>query len=101
MIARVREVIRDSIALTSMFHVSASQSTTTGTPPSRDTAAAQEMIVNVGMMTSSPGPMSSAAAAASSAAALDIGPVADGNAVPAPYALGKPRLEFANERAFG
>src|SRR5687767_2072040 len=68
MIARVRLVIRLSIAETSMFQVAASQSTRTGIAPSRDTAAAQEMIVNVGMMTSSPKPRSSAAQAASRAA---------------------------------
>ena len=41
------------------------QSTTTGMAPARTTAAAQEMIVKLGMMTSSPAPICKAARATS------------------------------------
>ena len=44
-----------------------SESTTTGTAPARTMAAAQEMMVNVGRMTSSPDPIFRAAIAASRA----------------------------------
>src|SRR5947209_3420509 len=53
--ARVRAVMRLSICATSMHHVAGSLSTSTGTPPARTTAAAHEMMVNVGRITSSPG----------------------------------------------
>ena len=55
MIARVRGVIAASTPSIVMFHVAVSQSTATGTRPALTTAAAQLMIVKVGMMTSSPG----------------------------------------------
>src|SRR5689334_5791102 len=52
---------------TSMFQVTGSLSTSTGTQPQRTTAAAQEMMVKVGMTTSSPGWSFKAATAASRA----------------------------------
>src|ERR1019366_2410592 len=55
MIARVRGVMRASSCPASSPNVTGSQSTSTGTPPLWSTASAQEMIVNDGMMTSSPG----------------------------------------------
>src|SRR5262245_60879029 len=67
MMAFVRGVILASTCEASMFQVSAAQSTRTGRAPARMIAAAQEIMVNVGRMTSSPGPMSSAATAASNA----------------------------------
>ena len=67
-IARVLEVIFDSICSTSTVHVRGSASTRTGVAPAYMTASAQEMIVNVGIMTSSPGPTPSALTAISSAA---------------------------------
>src|SRR5688572_10349297 len=68
MIALVRAVIRDSIWLTSMFHVTGSESTTTDTPPLRTIWVMQEMIVKLGRITSSPACRSSASIAASIAA---------------------------------
>src|SRR6185312_15973884 len=50
-----------------MFQVSGSESTTTGTAPARTIAAAHEMIVNDGRITSSPRCRFKAATAASSA----------------------------------
>ena len=67
MMARVRAVILASICATSMHQVTGSLSTSTGTAPARTTAAAHEMMVKAGMITSSPGPMRRAATAASSA----------------------------------
>src|SRR5678816_287426 len=55
MTARVRVVIFCSICATSMHHVWGSLSTRTGTQPRLITANAQEIIVKVGRMTSSPG----------------------------------------------
>src|SRR6266446_5132854 len=66
-IALVRLVILLAIRVGSMFHVSGWQSTTIGMAPARTMAAAQEMIVKVGRMTSSPGPMRNAASATSMA----------------------------------
>src|SRR5688500_5130841 len=60
--------MRDSMAAASMFQVVGSQSTRTGMAPARVMAEAHDMIVNVGMMTSSPGSIRSAATAASRAA---------------------------------
>src|SRR5687767_14444804 len=68
MIARVRGVIRASTWDGSMFHVAGSESTRTGVAPALTIAAAQDTIVNVGTMTSSPGRMPQADTAASSAA---------------------------------
>ncbi len=67
MIAFVRDVIRLATCAGSMFQVTGSASTRTGTAPARTTAAAQEMMVKVGSITSSPGPRRSAATAISSA----------------------------------
>src|ERR1051326_4006526 len=67
MMARVRDVIFASICETSMHHVRGSLSTRTGTARASMTANAQEIIVNVGMMTSAPGSNLSAAIATSSA----------------------------------
>jgi hypothetical protein len=67
MMARVRDVIVRSICDTSMFHVAASESTTTGVAPARTMAAAQEMMVNAGRITSSPLPIPRATTASSSA----------------------------------
>src|SRR6185436_10633742 len=68
MIALVLGVMRASMSAARMFQVSGSQSTQTGVAPARTTAAAQEMMVKLGMITSSPGPMPSAATASSRAA---------------------------------
>src|ERR1035438_6387515 len=51
-----------------MFQVAGSESTRTGVAPACTMAAAQEMMVNVGIMTSSPGPRSRAVTAATRAA---------------------------------
>src|SRR5262245_35142939 len=67
MIALVRLVIFAAISVGSMFHVSFWQSTTIGMAPARTMAAAQEMIVKLGTMTSSPGPIRRAARATSMA----------------------------------
>ena len=56
MMALVRGVITAATWFTFMFQMSGSLSTTTGLASARTTAAAQEMIVNDGRMTSSPGP---------------------------------------------
>ena len=90
MIALVRGVMRASICPTSMFQVTGSQSTSTGVAPARTMRAAQEMMVKVGRMTSSPGPRPSAATAASSAART----VADRHAVLAADARGELLLEL-------
>jgi len=74
-----------AIRAAELFHVSDSQSTTTGTAPARTIAAAQEMIVKVGRITSSP--------ALCPARHCDIKrnrAVANRNAMAAPNALGKP-----------
>src|SRR5438094_76695 len=68
MIARVRGPIRARTCSTSRHHVSGSQSTSTGTPPASITASGHEMIVNDGMITSSPGSRSRQRAAICSAA---------------------------------
>src|SRR2546430_5527750 len=68
MIAFVRTLIRLSNLLVARFHVLGSLSTKTGFAPNRTTEAAQEMIVNDGSMTSSPGPIPTAATAACKAA---------------------------------
>src|SRR5262245_33768261 len=65
--ALVRGVIFDSICAGSIFQVTGSLSTTTGVAPARTIAAAQEMIVKVGKITSSLAPMPSALTATSSA----------------------------------
>src|SRR5438445_54501 len=57
MIARVRGVIFFSICVTSMHQVWGSLSTRTGLPPLYVTAIGQELIVNVGISTSTPGVM--------------------------------------------
>src|SRR5205814_5864754 len=67
-IARVRDVIFAATCSTSMFQVSEHASTTTGVAPARIIAAAQEIIVNVGRMTSSPFFRSSAVTDTSKAA---------------------------------
>src|SRR5206468_1161141 len=61
------EVIDRLTSSTLIFQVCGSQSTSTGVAPARIIAAAQEMIVNVGMITSSPFPKSKAATEASRA----------------------------------
>ena len=66
--ALVFEVILDSICETSIFQVCGQQSTTTGTAPARTMAAAQEIMVKLGKITSSPTPICKAATATSSAA---------------------------------
>src|SRR5215831_2019325 len=71
MIARVRGVIFFSICLTSIHHVYGSLSTRTGVPPLYTIARAQEMIVNDGRMTSSPG-LSSKHATASCKAVVPL-----------------------------
>src|SRR5260221_94863 len=68
MIARVRGVMRASTSSARMHQQLGSASTSTGVAPARTTASAQEMIVNVGMMTSSPGSRASASMANSNAA---------------------------------
>ena len=68
MMARVRGVIAAATCRGSMFQVRGSASTTTGVAPARTIAAAHEMIVSVGRITSSPGPSRSAVTATSSAA---------------------------------
>src|SRR5574341_172666 len=55
MMARVLEVILSFTCPTSMHQVRGSESTSTGTPPLYSTASAHEIIVKVGMITSSPG----------------------------------------------
>ena len=65
---RVRGVTRSAAARMSIVQVPGSESTSTGVAPVRTTASAQEMIVKVGMITSSPGPRSSASTAICSAA---------------------------------
>ena len=55
MIARVRDVTRDATCPPSMHQVIGSESTSTGVAPARTMASAHEMIVKVGMITSSPG----------------------------------------------
>lgn len=67
MIARVRGVIAASTPSAVMFQVAGSQSTPTGTRPARTRAAAQLMIVKVGMTTSEPFSSPSAWTAMSSA----------------------------------
>src|SRR5947207_2757040 len=67
-IARVRDVIFAATCSTSMSQVSEHASTTTGVAPARIIAAAQEIIVNVGRMTSSPFFRSSAVTDTSKAA---------------------------------
>ncbi len=64
MIARVRDVIFASTWFGSMHQVRGSQSTSTGWPPLYSTACAQEMMVKVGRITSSPGCRSRQASAA-------------------------------------
>src|SRR5438270_7196815 len=68
MIALVLGVIRSAMRFAVVFQVSPSQSTSTGVAPDRTIAAAQEIIVKLGRITSSPGPKPSAATATSSAA---------------------------------
>ena len=63
MIAFVHFVILAATKAGSRFQVSGWQSITTGIAPARTIAAAQEIMVNVGRMTSSPWPMRSAASA--------------------------------------
>ncbi len=65
---RVRGVMRSATWLASKFQVNGSASTTTGVAPARTIAAAQEIMVKVGRITSSPGPRLSAATAKSKAA---------------------------------
>ena len=60
-------VMRASTWSTSIVHVCGSESTSTGVAPARTTGSAHEMIVNVGMITSSPGCRSSKATATCSA----------------------------------
>src|SRR5215470_18108856 len=67
MIAFVREVILAAIRSAVVFQVSGSQSTSTGVAPALMTAAAQEMIVKLGRITSSPGQRLRVAVATSSA----------------------------------
>src|SRR2546425_13348645 len=67
-IARVRDVNFAATCSTSMFQVSEHASTTTGVAPARIIAAAQEIIVKVGRITSSPDCNFKAATATSSAA---------------------------------
>src|SRR6266511_2812690 len=65
--AFVRAVILAASKSGSRFHVFGWQSTTTGMAPNRVIAAAQEIIVKLGRITSSPAPILSAARATSMA----------------------------------
>src|SRR5215469_9836195 len=67
MIALVFGVIKASNFEGSRFNVTGSASTTTGVAPARTIAAAHEIIVKVGKITSSPGPIRNAASATSKA----------------------------------
>src|ERR1700756_3425583 len=67
MIALVLGVIAAASFAGSRFQVTRSESTTTGVAPARTIAAAQEVIVKAGRITSSPGPIRNAAIATSNA----------------------------------
>ncbi len=90
MMARVRGVMRASIAEASMLQVSGSTSTNTGLAPSSTIISAVAAKVKGVVMTSSPGPMSSAISAISSASV----PLATVMQWRAPTKRGEPRLEL-------
>src|SRR5437762_1496915 len=92
-IARVRDVIFAATCSTSMFQVSEHASTTTGVAPVRIIAAAQEIIVNVGRMTSSPFFRSSAVTDTSKAA----DPLQTATAYLRPSLFAKPQSRFSRQ----
>ena len=78
MIARVRDVITGSTSSARIISVTGSTSANTGRAPTRDTDPAVAKNENVGVMTSSPGPIPSAISETSSASVPDDRPIANG-----------------------